>query len=394
MATVSWDGAAPGGRLRHRREAIATASTLAGRFADTMTMCGLTRETTSAAGVSGEMSPTCYHVELGGTPYLMVRLVPGQVIDDFTDNLARIAAGLGVERVEIEQRRQEVLRIWLNPVDPLAQPFEVPAPVSSGTHPVTFGRLETGRPVVESLDTMGMLACQGQTRGGKSSWSYGLLRQVSGASEIEVSGIDPTGKLLGPWDDGHPQGVDLCTSSDYTAMEKTSQLLVEEMRDRIAKIPRDEDKLGPGSGVPLRLVVLEEWADALTIASIAKNKANGRDTELGRNIATLLSQSHKARMRVVMLCQRFDAALVGGFNRNNFSHAITFRTRSKDGVQLLHESCPDHIAQRHATEKPGIALVETPTVPLQRMLAPGARSYRSYVEAVDASRPGAQPAAA
>src|SRR5690606_12648674 len=104
---------------------------------------------------------------------------------------------------------------------------------------------------------------------GKSRWLYGVLSQLAGASHVQISGIDPTAKLLGPWQ-GTSQGSLICTDAGYDAMEKTSADLVADMRQRIQAIPEDLDYLPVNRENPLRLVVLEEWANVLTIASIAK----------------------------------------------------------------------------------------------------------------------------
>ena len=229
----------------------------------------------------------------------------------------------------------------------------------------------------------GHLAAQGQTRSGKTRWVYGLLGQLAGAAQIEIAGIDPTGKLLGPWQDT-PQGSVICADSAYEVMERASRQLVDDMRDRIRAIPRDLDVLPVSREFPLRLVVLEEWANALTIASIAKGKAKGLDTELGRNVQMLLAEGHKVGYRCLLLTQRMDGTLVGTFNRDNISHRVSFRTASKDGLKLLHEHIDDITAEQHATEDPGIALVQAPSMPLARLRAHTIASYSDYLGRIDA----------
>src|SRR5690606_29962046 len=133
----------------------------------------------------------------------------------------------------------------------------------------------------------------------------------------------------------------------------------------------------------------------LTIASIAKGKSKGLDTELGRNVQMLLAESRKAGFRILMVSQRMEANLVGAFNRDNLSHRFSFRTASREGVKMLHEGVPDDVAAAHMTADPGIALVQAPTVPLARLRAPTVASYSDYLHRVTSAHDyGARTAAA
>lgn len=393
MATISVNGAVPkwGGP---RRRALQLGAQLAQRFSAAAYHVGLFRETTSAAGIPGLAGPQVTHVDLGDRPYLMVRMLPGQVLDDFAAHADRLAHGMQVERIRITQRSYCLLRVDINPPDPLAEGRPLGEPVSSAMWPISFGVLEDGSELRESLVNCGHLAAQGQTRSGKTRWVYGLLGQLAGAAQIEIAGIDPTGKLLGPWQDT-PQGSVICADSAYEAMERTSRQLVEDMRDRIRAIPRDLDVLPVTREFPLRVVVLEEWANVLTIAAIAKGKAKGLDTELGRNVQMLLAESHKAGYRCLLLTQRMEATLIGAFNRDNISHRFSFRTASREGLKMLHEGVPDDVVVAHMTADPGIALVQAPTVPLARLRAPIVASYSDYLHRVtSACDYGARTAAA
>ena len=382
MATISENGAAPrwGGP---RRRALKLGAQLVSRFSAAAHHVGLFRETSSSAGIPGLTGPRVLHVEVGGRPYLMVKALPGQVLADFVEHTDRLAAGMRVDRVRITERAHGVFRVDINPPDPLAEGRPLGAPIGSGMWPISFGVLENGSELRESLVDCGHLAAQGQTRSGKTRWVYGLLGQLAGAAQIEIAGIDPTGKLLGPWQDT-PQGSVICADSAYEVMERASRQLVDDMRDRIRAIPRDLDVLPVSREFPLRLVVLEEWANALTIASIAKGKAKGLDTELGRNVQMLLAEGHKVGYRCLLLTQRMDGTLVGTFNRDNISHRVSFRTASKDGLKLLHEHIDDITAEQHATEDPGIALVQAPSMPLARLRAHTIASYSDYLGRIDA----------
>lgn len=392
MTTLTIDGAAPTGAAS-RRDAVTRAGRLVEAFSLAAEQVGLARSTTSAAGIPGEATPRVLHVELGQQPYLMVRLLPGQVVEDVQAGEERLTAALGVDRVTITQRTRQVVRIDLNPPDPFATAFRVTNCVPSAYDPITFGLLESGQPLRDSLLHCGHLAAQGQTRSGKTRWAYGLLGQLAGASDIVIDGIDPTGKLLGPWED-HPQGGHLTTDPSYPAMEQVSKALVAEMRDRIASIPRDQDVLTVSPQYPLRLVVLEEWANVMTMAATAQGKRDGTDTELAKNTQQLIAECHKVGIRVLVLAQRMEAKILGGFNRNNFSYRFSFRTASKAGLELLHEGMDDLTARRHVAESSGIALCQAPGRTLTRMRGPEITSYADYVAGIDQTRPVAVDAAA
>lgn len=386
MATISVNGAAPkwGGP---RRRAFKQAGQLANRFAAAAHHVGLFRETTSAAGIPGLTGPQVIHVELGDRPYLMVRTLSGQLTGDFAGQADRLAAGMRVDRVRITQRAHGYLKVEINPEDPLGVHMPAADPIASGTWPIEFGRLETGKILAESLVNCGNLAVQGQTGSGKSRWLYGVLSQLAGASQIQISGIDPTAKLLGPWQ-GTNQGSLICTDADYEAMEETTDKLVVDMRQRIESIPADLDYLPVSRENPLRFIVLEEWANALTIASIATGKTKGLDTKLGRNVQMMLAEGRKAGFRILMVSQRMEAGLVGAFNRDNISHRFSFRVFSKEGLKMLHEGISDDVAAAHMTADPGIALVQAPTIPLARLRAPTIASYSDYRNKILAAHHG------
>lgn len=393
MATVTINGAAPK-RGGSRRADTRYAALLARKFADAAAHAGLCREFTSAAGCGGLSSPTVIHVDLGDAPYLMVRMLSGQLISDFAEQRDRLAEGLSAASIGLTQRAHGILRIDLNPADPLVSHVQQADPVASGLWPVQFGALESGAMLEEPLSDCGHLAGQGQTRSGKTRWTYGVLGQLVGARDVEIAGIDPTGKLLGPWS-GHPQGSDRITAdSSYAAMERTAAGLVDDMRERIKAIPRNRDALPLGREFPLRLVVLEEWSNALTLAAIEKNKAKGIDTDLGRWVQILLAESHKAGYRLLLLAQRFDASVVGSLNRDNISHRFSFRTASKDGLKMLHEHIDDETAEAQSTAAPSVALAQTPSVALQRMRAAHVASYEDYLRKIDAGNHGAVNTAA
>ncbi len=72
-------------------------------------------------------------------------------------------------------------------------------------------------------------------------------------------------------------------------------------------------------------------------------------------VARLLSESRKAGMRVLLVCQRADATVIGGFERGQASHAISFRVDA-DGQRMLHRDADPATVAAHAVADPGIGL--------------------------------------
>lgn len=326
------------------------------------------------------------HIDFGQQPYLMVQLPAGVLPEDFEEVHDRLASGLGCKRLRFIRRGQGYMKVLLDPADPLDASPGTPGRLSSGLLPLVFGQLESGQLLQESLEDCGMLAAQGQTRSGKTRWTYSLLAQLAGAEHVEVAGLDPTGKLLGPWK-GHPQGCDrIATTGRADDLEAVSRGLVEDMETRIQAIPRDRDTLPLGeNGWPLRLVTLEEWAGVLTLVANARGKGV-QSTQVYKDIQRLLAESHKAGYRVLMLSQRMDGQIVGGFNRDNISHRFSFRTASHTGLEMLHEGIAKTTAVKHGFARPGIALSETPATGLLRLRALDVPSYTDYLGRVDAAR--------
>lgn len=383
---VTIDGAASSYEAASRRYMEYRANKLARNFAGATETAGLGNEFSTASGSSGVQTPRVVHIDLGESPYLMVQLPAGLLPADFDEVHDRLASGLGCERLSFVRRGQRFMKVYLDPVDPLDSSAGSPEQVSSGVLPVTFGQLESGRMLQESLAECGHIAAQGQTRSGKTRWTYGVLAQLAGAEHVEIAGLDPTGKTLGPWQ-GHPQGCDRIAATGHAdELERVSAGLVADMETRIQAIPRDRDTLPLGDGGwPVRVVVLEEWAGCLTVVSTARGKGV-QSVQVYKDIQRLLAEGHKAGYRVIMLSQRFDGQLIGGFNRDNLSHRFSFRTASQTGLEMLHEGIGKTQAVRHGFARPGIALADTPATGLQRLRALDVTSYTDYLSRIDATR--------
>jgi hypothetical protein len=307
----------------------------------------------------------------GPPPAFTVRPVPGQVVADFQDHAAAIAECLQVARVRISRQRDGLIRVELLARDPLDTTVnEGPALLSSSDGPVLLGVDDVDSRYRISPVQLGHTVIQGQTRSGKSAFCYWLLSQMASAQDLLIAGSDPTGLLLRPFTGTVHQPWQVIGMDDPDAHVKLLRDLVVEMDARIAAIPPRSDQITPDRDTPLIMVVLEEYAGLLRgVDDSGTGRKSTRVAEVQRLIARLLSEGHKAAIRLLIILQRADAAVLGGFERGQCSVRISFRVDTADAVVMLHPSGRAE-AEQHATCPPGLALLSAPGVQLARIRAP------------------------
>jgi S-DNA-T family DNA segregation ATPase FtsK/SpoIIIE len=258
------------------------------------------------------------------------------------------------------------------------------APLVSALDPITLGMGEDGRAVTLELGSAAHLIVQGTTGGGKSIALYSLLGQLVDAPDVRVTGCDPTGLLLRPWSgrwaDIPAPALGTADPARYVLM---LDQVVREMDRRIAAMPAGRDSVALSTDMPVLLVVLEEYPGLLRLV-------DGTDAKLGKQlralVGRLLAEGRKAGVRVVIVSQRADASILGGFERGQASHRLSFRVDSGDAVRMLHpDALPDVIAA-HAAAPAGVALLTAPGLPLTRLRAPW-RTYADYCAAVGGPGP-------
>lgn len=315
----------------------------------------------------------------------------------------RLAEILGVDRLmvnPVKSARGDVVQLTCAvgvPESPLtkARPVRFGEQVSPG--PVPVGRDETGNAV--SLDLFGTsthVAVQGMTRSGKSVALYLLLGQLaplarSGA--VEITGVDPSGLLFKPWA-GYSETAELrCSGAgDPEQMVAVLERLVADMDARIESLLASRrDSIRPGVDAPLRLVVLEEYPGLLSTLETADSGRKPAERLLPRArgyVRRLVQESAKAGYRVVMIAQRFDAAIIGGSERANIESRITLKVDNLDAVRMLHPGADAALAAEVAKFKPGFALLEGPSTPLLKMRFDWC-SREDYLSAVESGGPDA-----
>jgi hypothetical protein len=96
----------------------------------------------------------------------------------------------------------------------------------------------------------------------------------------------------------------------------------------------------------------------------------------------LLAEGAKVGIRVVILAQRAEAAVLGAFERAMCSLRISFRCDNRAAVELLHAGAEPAVADAHTAALPGIGLMSMPGRPLTRFRAPFIGGYAEFAAAV------------
>ncbi|MDN5917379.1 MAG: hypothetical protein L0I76_20155 [Pseudonocardia sp.] len=326
------------------------------------------------------IAPKIAHVVLGPPTVLTVKLQPGMVAADVTTLGRRLAPHLGCYGIRVVPRGiGDWVEVTLLGSDPLAVTVPLAEPVVSVQESLCLGLGENGQPVTLNLADAAHLIVQGSTGAGKSIGCYSLLGQLAAAPDVQVTGSDVSGLLLGPWarrpDHG---GRHALGTGDPAAHPALLEELVAAMDKAITGIRPGRDSVNLDEH-PVTVVVVEElpgllrWLDAAD-----KTLAKRARTALAR----LLAEGRKAGFRVLLVTQRADAAIVGAYERSQASHRLSFRVDTADGLKMLHPDIDMDTAAEHSSAGPGIALLSAPGASLTRLRAPH-MTYADYVRTVE-----------
>lgn len=325
-------------------------------------------------------TPQITTVHLGDPTTFVVRMLPGTTPAQLALVGRLIAPALGGIALKVHDRGHGWALVELLTRDPLAGVLPLVLPRAG--HRVLIGRTDDGRDVEEDWRGGAHTVVQGVTRSGKSVWTYGTLAQLAGQPDVTIAGCDPTGILLRPFAGTKHESWQVSGMADLGAYEQLFTRLVEEMQGRIDELPDDRDTIELGPDRPLIVIVLEEWAAILRTADAAKTKEHDSGKIIRALVARLLAESAKVGMRVIILVQRAEAAVIGSFERAMCSLRISFRCDNPASVELLHPGAPKPDAEAHTAAEPGIALITQPGALLQRMRAPYLGGYPQYAAAV------------
>ena len=189
-----------------------------------------------------------------------------------------------------------------------------------------------------------------------------------------------------PFQDTRHFDLQALGSADVTEHLAVLERLVAIMDDRIAKIPEDTDVYPCGVDDPYLFVVLEELPGLLRLAAAhdvsISNKAAKIVPRIKAAFGRLLAEGAKAGLRLLLVSQRADADIIGGFERGQAPLRISFAVDSKDAVRMLHPNAPDDLASAHLSALPSYALMTAPGMPCARLRAPHMGDYRDYRNAI------------
>jgi DNA segregation ATPase FtsK/SpoIIIE-like protein len=355
--------------LRSEQHQLRRDQNLAWRAQEVFAGLGLVTGQASIAAGQTVSIPHVIQVHVGPPVSLVVRILPGQVVADFAEQSSRVAANLGVARVRVVSVGPLLLRMELLTADPLRETVELPRrPLADPTDLLLLGVDDVGNRYQSSPVDLVHLAIQGATGSGKSIFTYGLLAQLVRCPNVLIGMSDPTGLLARPFRGTiHEEWMTSGTANpdDHAA---SLERLVELMDQRIAMLPPRRDQVDINEGCPLIFYVLEEYPGLLRAADDGK-RSGGRVDRIKLLVSRLISEGRKAGIRLVLLAQRFEAAIVDGFTRDQCTVRMSFRVGNATSIEMLHPT-GRAAAEQHAISPPGVALLSAPGVPLVQLKSP------------------------
>lgn len=269
--------------------------------------------------------------------------IPGhQSVEDVAKAIPRIASGFGDE-VRSEVLGKSVRIIW-RLRDPLAGVRHVSRPASRELAPLVIGRCEDGSDATLDIRDASHVCVQGQTRSGKSVFTYGVTGQLAQMDAVRLMGVDPNRVLLGVHaETGRTLPGDVALGADPDEAVAVLERAVAIMDERNAKLlPQRIDKLEKFTAdEPIILLVLEEFAGLVRSAELADKGRKPADKvgwKINALVGRLVSEGAKSGIRVMLILQRADSGIIDTGNRAQFGTRVTFGVDNADAVRMLHPS--------------------------------------------------------
>lgn len=226
----------------------------------------------------------------------------------------------------------------------------------------------------------------GQTRSGKSVFTYSILSQLAMMPHVRVVGIDFSGILLRPFAQRIPDPQVVNGGDDTEAAIRMLTWLKGEMDRRNARLAETTlDKWSEFSpSFPLIVCVLEEYPG--TVARIKSVDAGVKPAErrlprFQSLIASLMAEAAKAGIRMVMIAQRPDAEIVGGAARENLPVRIAFKQSSGEAYRMMYPDIALDEVEQAKGQPPGVGLFESPRLARRVFKGPYV-DYSAYVQHV------------
>lgn len=235
----------------------------------------------------------------GGVDALTVRMVTGQIPDDYTRVSDRLAHTFGAWHVKAEPGpRPDLVVLTVTRGDPLAEVVApLPVPATPDLTALPIGRCESGDVFYLRLAGSHVLVV-GATGAGKGSVIWSIVRSVAGgvgSGLVRVWAFDPKGGMeLAP---GRVL-FERFLCDDYQAMADALDEAVGMMRQRTQRLRGHTRQHTPTPSNPLYLLIIDELA-ALT-AYLADRKLRDRIKD---SLGVLLTQGRAVGVHVVAAIQ-------------------------------------------------------------------------------------------
>lgn len=228
--------------------------------------------------------------------------------------------------------------------------------------PVDVARYEDGSRFSWDVTDASHTIIQGMIRSGKSVATYGLLSQVARMpdDDVQVWGIDPASVLLGPWQERMHGRERVVLGTDAGESYDLLWKLVMMMEERLTRLREEGREKFAAGDAPMLLVVLEEYPGllrAIDQEDASRPPKERRGPAVRALVDRLLSEGAKVSVRVLMIVQRADASIVGGYARGQFGTRLSFSVDNREAVQMLHPTAEPEVVNEVRSFPPGRALV-------------------------------------
>ena len=226
----------------------------------------------------------------------------------------------------------------------------------------------------------------GQTRSGKSVFTYSVLSQLAMMPHVRVVGVDFSGILLRPFAQRIPDPQVVNGGDNVEAAVGVLAWLKGEMDRRNQLLSKGYlDKWNEFSpSFPLIVCVLEEYPGTVARLKAADAGKKPADRLLPRwqaLVASLMAEGAKAGIRLILIAQRPDAEIVGGAARENMPVRVAFKQSSGEAYRMMYPDIEPPEIERVKVQPPGVGLFESPR--LSRRIFKGAYiEYSDYVRHV------------
>lgn len=251
---------------------------------------------------------------------------------------------------------------------------------------VSIGHSLDRGPIAIDLVSEAHCLITGQTRSGKSVFTYALLSQLALMPHVRVVGVDFSGILLRPFAQRIPDPQVVNGGDDVEAAVGVLTWLKSEMDRRNHLLSKsDLDKWNEFSAsFPLIVCVLEEYP-----GTVARLKAADTGKKPGERllprwqalVASLMAEGAKAGVRLILIAQRPDAEIIGGAARENMPVRIAFKQSSAEAYRMMYPDIAPAEVERAKMQPPGVGIFESPRLARRIFKGPFV-DYADYVRHV------------